>query len=281
MSTATEARTRPALFRALGDQEPPAVVSCNGQDYSLERVLKHDSWAASAVYAGPAGRIMVKFNRVQPILHLPMTWLGAWLARREAWMMRELADQPSIPRWSGDVTVEGKVVRHAVAHDWIPGHPLCTGEVVNDDFFPELERLLTEMHRRGLAYVDLHKRENIIVGDDGQPYLIDFQISQALPDLWVCDNFLTRPILWMLQQSDRYHLRKHMVHHRPDQAGATEADLAKSRPWWIRLHRLIARPLRTLRRSLLVLLKVRTGRGQATSEVFPEDAIQAEAARMR
>jgi len=279
MSSGEQARPRPALFRALGNQEPPAVVTIGGHDYALERVLKHDSWAASAVYAGPAGRVMVKFNRVEAILGVPMAWLGAWLARREAWMLKELADQPAIPRWSGDVAVDGRVVRNAVAHDWIDGHPLCTGEAVNDDFFPELERLLAEMHRRGLAYVDLHKRENIIVGDDGRPYLIDFQISQALPDVWVCDNPLTRPLLWLLQKSDEYHLRKHKVHHRPDQAGATADELAKSRPWWIRLHRLVARPFRTLRRSLLVLLKVRKAGGQAASEVFPEDAIQAEAAR--
>jgi hypothetical protein len=208
-----------------------------------------------------------------------MDWLGAALARREAWMLKELADQPAIPRWSGDVHVEGRLARNAVAHDWIPGHPLCTGEVVNDDFFPTLKALLAEMHRRGIAYVDLHKRENIIVGDDGRPYLIDFQISQSLPDLWVCKNLFTQPILWLLQKSDDYHLRKHEVMHRPDQAGMTEADLARSRPWWIRVHRLFAQPARALRRQLLVLLGVRSRGGRATTEVFPEDAVQAEQRR--
>jgi hypothetical protein len=275
---ATPARPRPALFRALGKEEPPALVSVAGSEYHLERVLKHDSWAASAVYVGEAGQLAVKFNRVQPIFGLPVTWLGNWLARREAWMMKALADVPNVARWAGEVRVHGRVVKHAVAHAWIPGHPLRTGEKVGDDFFPALERLLAELHRRGIAYVDLHKRENIIVGEDGQPYLIDFQISQALPDIWVCDNFLTRPLLRLLQRSDSYHLHKHRVHHRPDQVGANEADLERSRPWWIRLHRLVARPFRALRRALLVRLRVRTGDGQATSEVFPEDAVQNELA---
>ena len=39
----------------------------------------------------------------------------------------------------------------------------------HDEFLPTLRGLLNKLHRRGIAYVDLHKRENIIVGDDGRP----------------------------------------------------------------------------------------------------------------
>lgn len=275
MRTPPTARPRPALFRALGHAEPPTEVTCNGRVYHLERILKHDSWAATGVYTGQ-GRIAVKFNRIQPIALLPMNWLGNWLARRETWMMKALADLPNVPRWSGDVCVAGKVVKHAVAHDWIVGHPLRPGEKVRPDFFPTLQRLLAEVHRRGIAYVDLHKRENILVGDDGQPHLIDFQISMALPDIWVTDNAVTQAMLRVLQQSDDYHLSKHVAHHGEGDPVATEAELARTRPWWIRLHRFFAMPLRTLRRGLLVRMRVRTGTGMASSEVFPEDAVQAE-----
>ena len=37
------------------------------------------------------------------------------------------------------------------------------------------------MHARRTVYVDLHKRENIIVSEHGKPCLIDFQISICWP----------------------------------------------------------------------------------------------------
>jgi hypothetical protein len=72
----------------------------------------------------------------------------------------------------------------------------------------------------------------------------------------------------MLQQSDRYHLMKHRtwrLHH-----DTFETEMQRHRPWWIRLHRSIGVPLRTIRRRLLVGLKIRSGRGAAETEVAPE-----------
>src|ERR1700684_3126315 len=65
-SAGASVRKRPALFRALGDSDPPKSVSVslgNGE-YHVETVLKHDSWAATAVYSNLRGeRIICKFNR--------------------------------------------------------------------------------------------------------------------------------------------------------------------------------------------------------------------------
>jgi hypothetical protein len=275
MTTSGPGRPRPPFLRALGSDDPPNDILCNGRSYELERVLKHDSWAASGVYRPQRGRdrLKVKFNRIAPLWGLSMVWLGNQLARREIWMLQQLEDLPQTPRWAGDVFVGNRRLRHAVAHEWIPGHPLGKNERVDDAFFPLLFSTLRAIHRLGIAYVDLHKRENIIVGMDGRPYLIDFQISQALPECWVWHHRLTREGLRILQESDLYHLGKHVANHRPDQLRLYGSD----RPWWITLHRGLAVPLRTLRRNLLVRLGVRTGEGYATSEDFPEDAIQHEA----
>ena len=70
-------------------------------------MLKHDSWAATAVYRGPAGRIVCKFNRQQPIFLFPMRWLGRMLARREASFLLRLADVANVPSLTGDVYVDG------------------------------------------------------------------------------------------------------------------------------------------------------------------------------
>jgi hypothetical protein len=171
------------------------------------------------------------------------------------------------------VRAGGRELHHCAARAFIPGHPLAAGERVGDRFFPAILDLLTAMHRRGIAYVDLHKRENILVGDDGQPYLIDFQISfdathprlRWLPGIGRVFDLLCR--------SDLYHLAKHVKRHRPDQE---LPDLGDSRPWWIDVHRAAAAPLREFRRRLLVAARVRSGKGRAATEHLPEDAVRRE-----
>ncbi len=264
-------RPRPALFRALGKEEPPEEIEIEGQKYRRRAVFKHDSWAATALYHSPSRSIVCKFNRRQSIAFVPMEWLGRLLARRERHILNLLAGLPSIPGVLGPVRAKGKPLANAVAHDYVPGHPLRAREKVNDDFFPRLRLLLEHMHQRGIAYVDLHKRENIIVGDDGRPYLIDFQISGAFPEPHPIGlSFCYRLLLRILQVCDDYHLVKHLKHCRPDQA----RDIKQTRPWWIRLHRLVAVPFRSVRRRLLVVLGIRRGRGRPDSEHFPEDAVR-------
>ncbi len=260
-------RPRPPTLRALGRDEPPSEVDIDGQRYRLVRVVKHDSWAATAFYAGAAQQVVCKFNRRQRVGLMPMGWLGRWLARREAQALRLLAGLPGIPLGRGAVRVAGQVQRHAVAHDFIPGRPLGRQDTIAPHAFAALAELLVEVHRRGIAYVDLHKRENILVGDDGRLYLLDFQISFCLKRWWPANALPMRLILWILQRSDSYHLGKHIA-----RCSAVAAPPAK--PWWIRLHRCFAIPLRALRRWLLVKLGVRTGRGKVETEFFPEEVVR-------
>jgi hypothetical protein len=278
MAAPLAVRPRPALFRALGADDPPVEIEVGGRPYRRAEILKHDSWAATALFEGPAGRVVCKFNRRQSLLGVPMAWLGRALARHEARLLALLADLPNVPNLCGPVRVAGRVLPNAVAHDYVPGHPLRRQEQVRADFFPKLRDLLGEMHRRRMAYVDLHKRENIIVGDDGEPYLIDFQISLALTHRWADATGPAHVLLRLLQRSDEYHLHKHISKVRPDQEGVIAAGLKKQVPWWIRAHRLIAVPFRELRRRLLVALGVRVGKGRAVSEQFAEDAVRREAA---
>jgi predicted Ser/Thr protein kinase len=274
----TGGRPRPALFRALGKHEPPVQVDIAGQVYRRAAIFKHDSWAATALYVSPSGNVVCKFNRRKSILGLPMRWLGRLLARRETRILGLLAGAVSVPRPRGPVLVAGRAAANAAAHDYVPGHPLRVGEAVNNEFFPRLRELLRNIHGRGIAYVDLHKRENILVGDDGRPYLIDFQISVAWPKPLRFLGFLQRALLRLLQRSDEYHLVKHVSLCRPDQVSLIARGLAAGRPWWIRLHRAFAVPFRWLRRRLLVVLGIRRGRGRAASEYFPEEAVRRESA---
>lgn len=259
------ARCRPALFRALGDAEPPLEIEVRGCRLRQVTVFKHDSWAATALYAGEGHRVVCKFNRREPIFGIPMTWLGRALARREARMLKLLAEEHHVPAGCGSVRVNGRKAPTAVAHEYVPGEPLRSQDNVGAGFFDDLERLIESLHQRRIAYVDLHKLENILVGPDGRPWLIDFQISVRLPQVW--------PLSWllnMLQESDRYHIAKHRARQPLGQPGLQLAGECVRTPWWIRLHRLLTIPFRTLRRRLLVAVGIRTGKGLAHTEAKPE-----------
>lgn len=271
----SKTRPRPSLFRALGAEEPPECIDVEGVRYTRVDIFKHDSWAATARYTSGQRDLVCKFNRKQSVLGFPMGWLGRLLARREMAALHRLADLPGIPAPAGPVLVNGIAQDNAAAHDFIDGHPLGRNERVEDQFFPRLLQLLEQIHARGMAYVDLHKRENVVVGSDGLPYLIDFQVyfvptlmGRRVPGLSI--------LLKMWQQADRYHLAKHLEKLRPDQLVSVLGPQAGSRPAWISWHRRIAVPLRSLRRWFLGAIGVRDKTGRCTSEVFAEDAFRRE-----
>jgi hypothetical protein len=264
-------RPRPAILRALGHAEPPTSIELDGETFRRIETLKHDSWAATAVYRSASRTAKCKFNRTQPIGLVPMRWLGRLLAAREQWFMDRLAGIQGIPVSLGDVNVDGRKLPNAVAHEWIAGHALAEGEQVDDRFFPTLTAILEAVHRRGVAHVDLHKRENLLVDDEGRPHLIDYQISFGLPTAGI-SAIVFGGVLRLLQRCDDYHLLKHRVKHRPDQIGMSLDDMHRLRPWWIRAHRCVAVPFRTVRRRLLAALRIRSRTGHAYSEAFPEVA---------
>ena len=268
---------RPSVLRALGPCDPPSCVEIAGTSFERTEIVKHDSWAATAFYEADGRRIVCKFHRWQPILGIPMSWLGRFLASHERGVYRRLHGIENIPAELGDVTVVGKRQPNAVAHEFIPGHTLGDNERADAAFFDQIETLLRRIHERGVAYVDTHKCENILVGDDGKPYLFDFQISFALPQTWLVRLTPLPWLLRMLQGTDEYCLFKHRVVRCRDLV-INWREMDRLRPWWIRAHRALAEPLRNARRRFLVLIGVRKGTGRAESEAAPEVAFRRTAA---
>jgi hypothetical protein len=263
-------RARPAWLQALGNRSLPQSVIIGGKPHRLRETFKHDSWAATGLYEGPAGELtVVKLHRQAPVLGVPMGWLGRWMARHEIRLLAALADLKGIPALRGQVVLGEKVLPNAVARTYIEGHPLGNRENVNESFYPALDALLRAMHKRRIVYVDLHKRENILVNERGEPCLIDFQISVAWPR-WLRMG----PLFALLRRGDEYHLMKHWSRSRPEQCGIDEVAFRNRIPWPIRAHRLVARPVRELRRRLLVRLGVRSGKGRVETELFAEHALR-------
>jgi hypothetical protein len=250
-----QTRTRAAMTRikhawlyALPTGRLPDTVACAGQTYTLVETFKHDFFAATGVYRGPTGLAVLKLNRTGEFFGLPLKWIGELLGRREMRLYRAARGLAGVPALLGPVGDTGFL------HAFVPGHPLGRREVVSDTFFDELLALVWALHARHIAYVDLNKRQNVIVGDDGRPYLIDFQISLWWPPQGWRGWRLARWGLARFQQADIYHSLKHKRRLRPDCLTPEETCIVERLSVWIRLHRAIARPLTGLRRRLLRVL---------------------------
>ena len=135
-----------------------------------------------------------------------------------------------------------------MVYRYIKGKTLDEDPSVLDDFFEQLRALLETIHQRNICYMHLNKRGNILIGQDGRPYVIDFQISLLLPAKWC--NWLRNAF----QKEDLYHLLKHKCKFRPDLLNEQEYALAKRPSFLIRIHRAIAFPFQKLRRSILRLM---------------------------
>lgn len=266
-------RPRPPLFRALGRAEPPATIVVGGRRYALESTYKHDSWAATALYESDGTRVIAKFNRVQPIGPIPMRWLGRTLARREAAFLDRLADVALVPANLGRVSADGMRLDNAVARAFVEGEPWRDRGQIEEGFFEDLRAIVAALHARDMAYVDLHKRENVIVGPGQRPWLIDFQVSFGVSK---GAGRIARAILRRLQEMDDYHVRKHYARLFPEKLTSQEREAYLTPPGSIALHRRIAKPIRRWRRALLVRLGIRDRTGMAASEHEPEIAFRAE-----
>jgi RIO-like serine/threonine protein kinase len=239
-------------MHALGKAGLPGQFAVAGTTWRLTQAVKHDFFAATGFYEDDTGRrVVLKMSRTGDFAGVPLLWLGKWLCRREMGFYNKLADLPNVPPVLGTVGQTGFV------HEYVHGRPLSKDRPVPDGFFDQLLALLEELYRRGIAYVDTNKPENILLGDDGRPHLIDFQISWDVQELY--NTALNRWFLRRLHRADIYHLLKHKKRLRPDEMTPQEMELAGRKGWLIRAHRFVAKPYFLLRRTTFKRLR-ETGR---------------------
>jgi hypothetical protein len=137
-------------------------------------------------------------------------------------------------------------------HAFIPGCDLHRKLPLTTAFFDELQQLFAALHERNIAYVDSNKRENILYGDDGKPWLIDFQISYELRTSGWRSHFLARGLFRRFVRADWYHFYKHKTRLLPKGTCTPDDwEKAKKRGTWHSIHRFFARPMIAVRRKIL------------------------------
>ncbi len=100
--------------------------------------------------------------------------IGRFLIWREARTYMRLSGMKGIPKFYG--VIDGL----AIVLEDIPGKNLGKfkkGNVLPKSFFDSLEELVKKIHEMGVVHCDLKKANNIIVGEDGKPYIIDWGAS--------------------------------------------------------------------------------------------------------
>ena len=116
----------------------------------------------------------------------PCNWfvrhtIARLLLWREKRALRHLEGLDGIPEL---IMSQGK---WALAYPYIPGvtlHEALFGkERVGEPYFKALEELVTKMHEKGIAHLDLRNKNNILITADGSPALIDFQSAVLMKGL--------------------------------------------------------------------------------------------------
>jgi len=178
------------------------------------KLLRDGRWANAQVFrVEAAGREWVVKDFSRRALWVRYT-IGRLLLRRELRALQRLDGIDGVPQRA--FRIDGD----AIAAEFIPGTTL--GEVAPEhmtaSFFVELERLLNEVHARGIVHLDTRGTGNMLRRTDGRPALIDFQAS--LDTRWM-------PASWRrwLDDLDMTGVYKKWLQRDPDSMGPARREL--------------------------------------------------------
>jgi len=150
-------------------------------------VLKSDAFGRVELLERGAERAV---RRVACGGALPLSpWIAGLLLARERRALAALTGLTGVPsprkefEWVRAIGADGRVPAeaHVLVRSYLAGCALHQAEALPVDFFEHLERLVGELHARGVCHNDLHKEQNVVVGPDGRPGLIDFQLASVHP----------------------------------------------------------------------------------------------------
>lgn len=113
-------------------------------------------------------RVLVKDYAAKPFVF--RFFVGMIVTKREAFIYKKLQGIQGIPK------CYGLIDRYAIAIEYIPGRngEELIGENFSPSFFDKMREVIDTVHNRGVVLCDRRNVKNILMREDGRPYLIDF-----------------------------------------------------------------------------------------------------------
>jgi len=162
---ATPPRTTPPRLQTIEDWLATASADSRTE-------LGRGYQARTTLYRAPFGRFVVKTARGM----WPWRTLGEVAIRREHAIYARIAGVPGIPQCIGLIDQKRLVL------EYLEGGTLRKRERDIEDwgrFFEQLLGTIRGIHARGVAHGDLKRKDNLIVGPDERPYIVDFGVASV------------------------------------------------------------------------------------------------------
>lgn len=212
-------------------RDPQAVQPFDRRDFERAgaagaRMLNRGRWGNADVtlIERPDGQWVVKDFRPRP--WLVRATFGRYMVWREWLALSRLDGLPGIPGGAFRVDPYAMACRYLPSSTLRGSKPEQTGPV----FFRKLERLVRQMHRRGVAHLDLRYRRNILILENGDPGIIDFQSHVQL-------RGLPLRLQRFLRRVDYSGVYKQWCKRSPDTLGLRRLTILggsnRLRKWWI------------------------------------------------
>jgi len=146
--------------------------------------------AVTELFHSPIGDFVVKTARGP----WPWSWLGRAAIRREHEVYRRINGIRGVARCFGVIDGRKLVLEHVRGDTFRRREAEITSW---DDFFSDLLETIDAIHSVGVAHGDLKRKDNLIVGDDMRPYIVDFGVASIdEPNAGPWARFMFR---WMWQ----------------------------------------------------------------------------------
>lgn len=152
----------------------------------IERVIRPASRAKPAILLVRCGdhRVVVKdFSKNGWLLR---NLYGRYIIGHESKIYRQLDGVEGVP------VFHGRLDAFAFSVDYVEAETLkrLGYGVPQPESFERLARLFGSLHERGVVHLDAHQKTNVLLDEDGRPYLMDFATAMYLGRGWLARKVL-------------------------------------------------------------------------------------------